>query len=79
MVGDLNVVASGHRETTALKLIVIYVTDSELGQMLMTCSKLFNQAPSVKSRLNSSRYSRTKLIEKSLGIQVLRNVINAQL
>ena len=27
MVGDLHLVASGHRETTALKLIVIYVTE----------------------------------------------------
>ena len=27
MVGDLHVVASGHRETTALMLIVIYVAE----------------------------------------------------
>ena len=31
--------------------------DSELGRMLMTCGKLSNQAPPVKSRLNGSRYS----------------------
>ena len=31
--------------------------DSELGQMLMTYGILSSQAPSVKSRLNSSRYS----------------------
>ena len=43
-VGDDLVSVSGHRETTALKLIVI-----QLGQMLMTCGKLFNQAPSVKA------------------------------
>ena len=29
-------------------------TDSELGQMLMTCGKLSNQATSVKSTLNVS-------------------------
>ena len=29
-------------------------TDSELGQMLMTCGELSNQATSVKSRLNVS-------------------------
>ena len=28
MVGDLHVVASWHRETTALKLIVIYVSEN---------------------------------------------------
>ena len=27
MVGDLHVVASGHRETTALKLIVVYIVE----------------------------------------------------
>ena len=27
MVGDLHVVASGHRETAALKLIVVYVAE----------------------------------------------------
>ena len=27
MVGDLHVVASGHRETIALKLIVVYVAE----------------------------------------------------
>ena len=57
MVGDLNVVISKHRETFALKVIVIYATDSELGQMLMICDKLFNQTPSVKSRLNGSCYT----------------------
>ena len=31
--------------------------DSELGQMSMTCGKLSNQAPSVKSRLNGSSHS----------------------
>ena len=31
--------------------------DSELGQMLMTCGKPSNQAPSVKSRLSGSHYS----------------------
>ena len=31
--------------------------DSELGQMLMTCGKLSNQAPSVKSRINETWYS----------------------
>ena len=54
-------IASGHRETTTLKLIVIDIDicrrDSELGQILMTFGKLSNQAPSVKSRLNGSCYS----------------------
>ena len=27
MVGDLHVVASGHRETAALKLIVVYISE----------------------------------------------------
>ena len=27
MVGDLQVVASGHRETAALKLIVVYIAE----------------------------------------------------
>ena len=27
MVGDLHVVASGHRETAALKLIVVYIAE----------------------------------------------------
>ena len=27
MIGDFQVVGSGHRETTALKLIVIYITE----------------------------------------------------
>ena len=27
MVGDLHMVASGHRETTSLKLIVVYVAE----------------------------------------------------
>ena len=31
--------------------------DSELGQLLLTCGKLSNQAPSVESRLNGSCYS----------------------
>ena len=57
MVGDLHVVASGHKETVALKLIVVHISDSELGQLLMTCGKLSNQAPSVKSRLNCLCYS----------------------
>ena len=47
-------VASEHRET-AIKLIVVYRRDSELGQMLTTCGKLSNQAPSVKIRLNRFR------------------------
>ena len=41
-------VTSGHRETAVLKC-----RDSEVGQMLMTCGKLSNQAPSVKSRRNA--------------------------
>ena len=47
MGGDLQVVASRHRETAVLKLIVdshLSRRDSELGQMLMTCGKLSNQA-----------------------------------
>ena len=40
-------VASGYRETTAFKLIVIYI--SELGQMLMTYGKLSNRTSSVKA------------------------------
>ena len=27
MIGDLHVVASGHRETAALKLIVVYIAE----------------------------------------------------
>jgi len=29
MVGDLHVVASGHRETAALKLTVVYIAESQ--------------------------------------------------
>ena len=42
-------VASGHRKTAVLKLIMVYVAEIQ-NQMLMTCGKLSNQAPSVKSR-----------------------------
>ena len=46
---------------TAPKVIVIdFHRDSELGQMSMTCGKLSNQAPSVKSRFNGSGYSSTQ-------------------
>ena len=46
-------VASARRETTAVKLIVIYVADVD-------GNKLSNQAPSVKSKLNGTRYSSTQ-------------------
>ena len=36
MVGDLYVVACRNRKTSGLKLIAIYIADSELGQILMT-------------------------------------------
>ena len=50
-------VASGHRDNCPRVDIDLFRRDSELGQMLMTCDKLSSQAPSVKSRLNCSRYS----------------------
>ena len=37
----------------------LFCRDSILGQMLMTCGKLSNKAPMVKSRLNGPRYSST--------------------
>ena len=55
MIGDLIVLGSWHREIAAFKLIMIYIADSELGQMFMTCGELSSQAPSVKSRLNQWR------------------------
>lgn len=61
MVGDFHVWASAHRKLAVLKVDSgLCRRGSELVHMLMTCGKLPNQVPSVKSRLNGSRYSSTQ-------------------
>ena len=52
MPGDLLVVGSGIHCLQVDRDSVR--RDSELGHMLITCGKLSNQAPSVKTRLSSS-------------------------
>ena len=58
MVGDLIVVVGGHRGTQGDS--ESFCKDSELGQLLMTCGKLSNQASAVNNRLSGSDCSSAK-------------------
>ena len=57
------VVGGGAQRGTALKLIAShFCKDLELGQLLMTCGKLSNQAPAVNSRFSGSDCSSAKYL-----------------
>jgi len=52
MVGDFHWMVSGHRETTALKFIVIKVAEIQNREGVDDLQKTVQPAPSVKSRLS---------------------------